>query len=154
MTDKIKRFLVLTTLVLLIILGGFIFGYYIIGDIEKFRTLPLNFLVTVIIYILIQLVKRYLQKNNTPWYSWLYYIGLVAVFTPLPILGLDDQTVLLTTRIGTLFLFLPPIIELSFLLKKDKKEEAVIEENVVDDPTVEPSFHEDEEETPETNEEL
>lgn len=124
MTDKIKHFLLLVVLLILIGTGGFVFGYYILAsDISEFQKLPLTFLLIVMLYIGGQLVKRFLQVK-APWYGWLYYIGLVAVVAPLPLLGLTEKTVVMVTRFGSLFLLIPPLLEFALLVKKkDKVEE-------------------------------
>lgn len=118
MTYKLKRIIHFTLLIALIILGLYVFGYYIFAnDINQLRVLPISFLVVVILYILIQLIKRFLQKEVS-WYNWLYYVGLVAVVIPLPLFSLPNDWIFTATRFGSLFLLIPPVIELINLIKE------------------------------------
>lgn len=104
-------------LVLLMASAFYVFIYYIQADeIRELRTLPTSFLIAVIIYILVQLIKRFLQKKM-PWYNWLYYLGLVAVIVPLPLFSVQGDWVFSVTRWGSLFLLIPPLIEFIVLLK-------------------------------------
>lgn len=118
MTYKLNRLVLLILLFTLILLGLYIFGYYLFAtDIDQLKTLPISFLVVVILYIGVQLIKRFFQKE-TPWYNWLYYIGLISVVTPLPLFSLQDDSIFLVTKFGSLFLLIPPVIDLIRVLKK------------------------------------
>lgn len=120
MTYRLKRIFHFILLIALILSGLYIFGYYLFAnDINQLRTLPVSFLVVVIFYIAIQLIKRFFQKE-VPWYNWLYYIGLLAVVSSLPALSLQDDWLFLITRFGSLFLLIPPIIDLIKLIKQKK----------------------------------
>ena len=89
-------------------------------QIIELRTLPTSFLMAVIVYILTQLIKRYLQKKM-PWYNWLYYLGLVAVVIPLPLFSVQGDWVFSVTRWGSLFLLIPPLVEIIVLSKSKQK---------------------------------
>lgn len=118
MTYKLKRIIHFTLLIGLILLALYIFGYYLFANnINQLKTLPISFLVVIILYIVVQLIKRFLQKE-VPWYNWLYYIGLVAVIIPLPLFSIHDDWIFLITRYGSLFLLIPPVIDLIKLIKK------------------------------------
>jgi len=95
----------------------YVFVYYMLADeILDLRTLPTGFLIAVIVYILAQLIKRFLQKKM-PWYNWLYYLGLIAVIVPLPLFSVQGNWVFSVTRWGSLFLLIPPLIEFLILVK-------------------------------------
>lgn len=118
MTYKLKRFFLLIILVILILTGFGVFIYYLLqGNVSELRTLPPYFLIMVVIYIVGQLIKRFFQ-DTTPWYGWVYYIGLVAVIIPLPFFSLDESWLFLITRIGSIFLILPPLVEFASLIKQ------------------------------------
>lgn len=120
MTYKLKRVFHFILIIALILLGLYIFGYYLFAnDINQLKTLPISFLVIVIFYIVIQLIKRFLQKE-VPWYNWLYYIGLIAVISPLPLFSLQDDWIFLVTRYGSIFLLIPPVIDLIRLIKQKR----------------------------------
>lgn len=120
MTYKLKRIIHLILLVALLLTGLYIFGYYLFAqDIGQLKTLPVSFLVVVILYIAFQLLKRFVQKE-VPWYSWLYYIGLISIVAPLPLFSLQDDLIFTVTRFGSLFLLIPPAIDLIRLVKQGK----------------------------------
>lgn len=143
MTYKIKHFLLLVVLLVLIAAGTFVFGYYITAsEPSDYQNLSLTFLLIVMLYIAGQLTKRFLQEK-APWYGWLYYIGLISVVAPLPLIGLMDDTIIKVTRFGSLFLILPPLIE--FVLLVRKKEPAKAEkEKVLPDEEKTYNFEKDE----------
>lgn len=128
MTYKIKHFLLLVVLLLLIAAGTFVFGYYITAsEPSDYQNLSLTFLLIVMLYIAGQLTKRFLQEK-APWYGWLYYIGLISVVAPLPLIGLMDDTIIKVTRFGSLFLILPPLIEFVLLVRKKEPMKVEAEE--------------------------
>lgn len=137
MTYKIKHFLLLVVLLLLIAAGTFVFGYYITAsEPSDYQNLSLTFLLIVMLYIAGQLTKRFLQEK-APWYGWLYYIGLISVVAPLPLIGLMDDTIIKVTRFGSLFLILPPLIEFVLLVRKKEPMKVEAEEiTPVDEDTM------------------
>lgn len=123
MTYKLKKLVLYILLIVLILLGLYVFFYYITAkDISELETLPLSLLVTVVVYIVIQLIKRFLQENMA-WYTYLYYIGLAAVVVALPFFSLQEGQVFALSRIGVLFLIISPLIELVVLSKAGKNKQ-------------------------------
>lgn len=121
MKGKLNRGLNYFLLIILMASAIYVFLYYIMADsIAELRTLPTSFLIAVIVYILVQLTKRYLQKKM-PWYNWMYYLGLIAVIVPLPLFSVQGNWVFSVTRWGSLFLLIPPLIEFLTLLKSKSK---------------------------------
>lgn len=121
MKNKLNKGLNYLLLTILIVSGAYVFVYYMLAnEITELRSLPTSFLIAVIVYILIQLIKRYLQKKM-PWYNWLYYLGLIAVVIPLPLFSVQGNWVFSVTRWGSLFLLVPPLIELIVLTQSKKK---------------------------------
>lgn len=117
MKNKLNKGVNYLLLVILIASALYVFVYYILAnEILELRTLPTSFLIAVIVYILTQLIKRFLQKNM-PWYNWLYYLGLIAIIIPLPLFSTQGNWVFSVTRWGSLFLLIPPLIEFLVLLK-------------------------------------
>lgn len=120
MTNKLKRFFLMVLLVILTLMGIGVFVYYLLAsNIAELRTLPPYLLMMVVVYVVGQLVKRFFQ-DKTPWYGWMYYIGLVAVIIPLPFFSLQEGWIFGVTRVGTLFLIIPPLIEFLTLRKQIK----------------------------------
>src|SRR5690554_8090404 len=117
-TNKLNRVTLYLLLIVLIVSGLYVFSYYMLAnEITELRTLPTSFLIAVIVYILAQLIKRYIQKK-LPWYNWMYYLGLIAVIVPLPLFSVQGNWVFSVTRYGSLFLLIPPLVELIVLIKK------------------------------------
>ena len=115
--NKLNKGIAYLLLVILIASGLYVFIYYLIADqIYELRSLPTGFLIAVIVYILTQLIKRYFQKKM-PLYNWLYYLGLIAVVIPLPLFSVQGDWVFSVTRWGSLFLIIPPVIELIVMWK-------------------------------------
>lgn len=123
MTYKLKQILLYTLLIILILSGTYVFLYYIIAsEISQLRTLPPLFLVIIILYILVQLGKRFLQ-DEIKWYNYLYYVGLAAVVIPLPLFSLQENWIFVVTRFGSLFLIISPVIEFIELRKAKEIQE-------------------------------
>ena len=116
--NKFNRSVLYLLLVILIATALYVFVYYLMAnEITDLRSLPTSFLIAVIVYILAQLIKRFIQKKM-PWYNWLYYLGLIAVIIPLPLFSVQSNWVFSVTRYGSLFLLIPPVIEFFVLTKK------------------------------------
>lgn len=116
--NKFNKGVLYLLLVILIASALFVFQYYLFAStITDLRTLPTSLLIAVIVYILTQLIKRFIQKRM-PWYNWLYYVGIIAIIIPLPLVSTEGDWIFSVTRYGTLFLLLPPVIEFILLLRK------------------------------------
>lgn len=119
--NKFNRGILYLLLVVLIAAALYVFIYYLMANsITDLRSLPTSFLIAVIVYILAQLIKRFIQKKM-PWYNWLYYVGLIAVIIPLPLFSVQSNWVFSVTRYGSLFLLIPPVIEFILLMKKKSR---------------------------------
>ena len=113
-----KIFLNKLMIILLIASGTYIvFYYWTANNVSDLRNLPQLLLTSIIIYLLIQLIKRFINKRNS-WYDWFYYIGLITILTPLVLLSSSGEWIFNLTRYGSLFFVIPPIIEL--LISKRK----------------------------------
>jgi hypothetical protein len=116
--SKFNRGVIYVLLVALIATALYVFVYYqFANSITELRSLPTSFLIVVIVYILAQLIKRFIQKKM-PWYNWLYYLGLVAVIVPLPLFSVQGNWIFSVARYGSLFLLIPPVVEFIILIKK------------------------------------
>src|SRR5690554_7710257 len=117
-TNKLNRVTLYLLLIVLIVSGLYVFSYYMLAnEITALRSLPTSFVIAVIVYILAQLIKRFIQKKM-PWYNWLYYLGLMAVIIPLPLFSVQGNWVFSVTRYGSLFLLIPPLVEFLILIRK------------------------------------
>jgi hypothetical protein len=120
--EKFKKSILDTLLVILIASSNNIIVYYTFAvKIGALRVLPTSFLLVVIVYILAQLGKRYFE-HKTPWYNWLYYIGLAAIILPLPLFSMKGDWIFPISRYGSFFLLIPPLIEFIMIIRAHKKE--------------------------------
>src|SRR5690554_3573787 len=89
--NKFNKGVLYLLLVILIVSALFVFQYYLFAStITDLRTLPTSLLIAVIVYILTQLIKRFIQKKM-PWYNWLYYVGIIAIIIPLPLVSRSEE---------------------------------------------------------------
>ncbi len=121
---KIKLWLNYALLILLLAAGAHIaFYYWTIADVSDLRNLQNSVLSAIIIYILIQLTKRYFTKKMG-WQDWSYYIALIAVLLPLILVKAEGKWIVQVAQFGSLFFLLPPLIDFLLLLKKSKDDKS------------------------------
>ncbi|MDX1651143.1 MAG: hypothetical protein R3277_01545 [Brumimicrobium sp.] len=121
MKNSLSRIFYFLLVLALIISGTFIVYYYwTVSDASQLRDLPMSVLVYIIIYILGQLLKRYVKKN-IKWYDWVYYLGLIAIVLPIISETFLKDNILAITKYGALFLLIPPLIELALIAIKGNK---------------------------------
>lgn len=99
------------------------FYYWTVSEIDELRNLPPLLLSAVIIYLLVQLIKKSLNKNKVVWYDWVYYLGIIGILLPLISIFSSGEWLFTMTRIGAIFLLIPPIIALIMLYNKSKNKD-------------------------------
>lgn len=118
MTEQLKKILVILSIVLSLVCGGIVVSYYWSTDeFYDIRNVSIVALSALVIYVVLQLVKRFLTKEMES-YQWLYYIGLAAVVIPVFLKTSESQLLHTLTDYGTLFLLVPPLIDGYKLVKK------------------------------------
>jgi hypothetical protein len=111
MGKSIQRFLHLLMLIILLPISAYVmFYYWTNSSAEGLRQLPTLLWSSIIFYILIQLIKRFVTKK-IEWYEYTYYLGLAAILLPFVFPGSPDWLFSIT-RYGTIFLAFPPLMEL------------------------------------------
>lgn len=115
---RILRFLLVIILLLTSIYV--VFYYWSVSEIEDLRSLPSILLTAIVIYIAVQLIKRFVRKKIA-WYDWFYYVGLVAVLLPLMTFTASGDWIFDVTKYGSFFLVFPPLVELLELVGTGKK---------------------------------
>lgn len=111
MGKSIQRFLHLLMLIILLPISIYVLVYYWTNSTaDGLRQLPTLLWSSIIIYILIQLIKRFMTKK-IEWYEYTYYIGLAAILMPF-VIPANPDWLFSITRFGTLFLAFPPVVEL------------------------------------------
>lgn len=103
-----RLFLLLMMLVCAAIIMLYFWGR---EDLFSLKRLPLYIMIAALAYILIQILKRSIYKEQR-WYDWLYYIGLVSIMIPTLLANEENQQFYhFLTDYGTLFLIVPVVIE-------------------------------------------
>ena len=107
-----KRILRIVIVVLLLALAISILEHYWNDpSMEEIVRVPLYIMVLAFVYVVIQILKRYFFKEQN-WWDWLYYIGLLAMVIPTFFTNPEYEGFYsYLTRIGTLFLVLPVLID-------------------------------------------
>lgn len=101
--------------------GAYVVSYYwSVNDFGSIRIVPMAVMISLVVYVLMQLLKRYVTKQM-PSYEWLYYIGLGAVVAPVFLAKSDFEWLHLLTDYGTLFLLIPPLLDGYNVVKGSKK---------------------------------
>lgn len=99
------------------------FYYWTVSEVDELRNLPPLLLTAVIIYLLVQLIKKSLNKNKVVWYDWVYYLGIVGILLPLISIFSSGEWLFTVTKIGAIFLLIPPIIAVIMLRNKSKNKD-------------------------------
>ncbi len=111
---------ILTTLVLLSlgVSGVIIYYFWTHSDYDSMKNIPVYVMLLALGYILIQIARRYITKQQN-WWDWIYYGGLAAIM--IPNFFIDENTVEtynLIADIGVVFLVVPNIFEVRVLMKR------------------------------------
>ncbi len=109
---KEKKLVRVVLLVAMLVCAAAIVTYYWQHEtLDAIIHVPMYVMIVALVYILIQILKRSLYKEQR-WYDWLYYIGLIAIMLP-PVLANEGNASIfhLLTDFGTLFLIVPVLLE-------------------------------------------
>ncbi|MDX1445144.1 hypothetical protein [Lishizhenia sp.] len=115
---KSKRIIHYLFLILSLTAAVYLVGYYqSASTMADLRVLPNSVLIAVAIFIVLQLLKRFMFKRMY-WFDWLYYFGLIAILLPLLLKFEEGEWLHDVTDFGSLFLVLSPLIGIVMLLLK------------------------------------
>lgn len=105
----------------LLISAGIVAYYYWTSEVlDAIRRVPMKIMLTCLVYVILQIGKRAVLKDNH-WWDWLYYIGLLSVMIPTFMASNENADWLFPlTRIGSLFLLIPALFDIQILLKKSE----------------------------------
>lgn len=107
------------SLVGLVISSFIIMYYWSANTLEAIKYVPVQIMVLILVYILLQLVKRMITKAQN-WWDWLYYIGLMAVALPVFMANESNySTFLIAAQLGIAFLAIPILIEGFYIVKEN-----------------------------------
>lgn len=120
---KNSKLIQISLMVISIVLGGLIIGYY--WSVESFLSMtkvPMIVMIFALAYILLQIARRYLAPEKK-WWEWFYYIALTAMILPIFFCTAENQSIFnLVTDIGTLFFVIPVIFDGRQFLAKSNEE--------------------------------
>ncbi len=118
MDSKIVRYLFIIGIVAI---GSWITLYYWSNNtLNTIKYVPIYLMVLTLVYILLQIGKRYLFKKQN-WWDWLYYIGLAGMM--LGVFFASEKSLELYNSItdySIVFLIVPGLIDLFDQLQKKK----------------------------------
>lgn len=99
--------------------GSIVVGYYwTVETFSDIKILPFFIKVVCFVYIILQILKRYLVKT-TNWWDWLYYIGLLCVVIPsLMITEENNSMFTMMAQYGTFFLIIPALLDGRNIMQK------------------------------------
>lgn len=113
-----KRAIHYLFLILSLIAAVYLVGYYQSAEtMADLRVLPNSVLIAVAIFIVLQLLKRFMFKRMY-WFDWLYYFGLIAILIPLLLKFEEGEWLHDVTDFGSLFLVLSPLLGILMLILK------------------------------------
>ena len=115
-----KYFIGFLVVVLLACALAINYYYWTTTELEELRHLPPFLLTSLIIYIGVQLLKRYLKKK-IEWYDWMYYVGLVSSVLPLLTFFSSGDWLFQVTRYGALFFLFSPLVEVIKMILQRKR---------------------------------
>lgn len=118
MSKKLLKFFFTAAIILL---GVWISIYFWSNDsFERIKYLPISILISTVVYILIQIGKRYLfHKQN--WWDWLYYIGLIGMMLGMFFATPENIKILnVITDWLISFLIIPGLIDLFNIIQPKK----------------------------------
>lgn len=109
---KNNKLIQISLMVLTIVLGGLIIGYYwSIETSTAMAIVPMIVMIFALAYILVQIARRYLSTEKN-WWEWFYYVGLTAMILPIFFCSPDNQSIFnLITDLGTLFFVIPVLFD-------------------------------------------
>ncbi len=120
---KNNKLIEISLMLLTIVLGGFIIGYYwSIESAAAMTKVPMVVMIFALAYILTQIARRYLAVEKK-WWEWFYYIALTAMIVPIFFCSPENEFIFnLITDLGTLFFVVPVLFDgRQFLANSQKK---------------------------------
>ena len=105
----------------MMVCAGIVINYYWQNSsLEALKEIPMYVMIFTLVYILIQILKRSIYKEQR-WYDWLYYIGLIAIMLPTVMVSESNLSFFnIITDTCTLFLIIPIVLEGKVLVNGKK----------------------------------
>lgn len=106
-------------LLILLVASGWVINYYWnVQTLDAIRVLPKQIMIACLVYVLVQILKLFVQKKRH-WWDWLYYIGLIAAMLPTFFVSSESEDFFhALTDFGTPFLFIPIVLDLYTLIRQ------------------------------------
>jgi hypothetical protein len=102
-------------------IGLLICNYYWSNEsLDAIRRLPMYIMFYALGYVILQIIRRILFKEND-WWDWLYYIGLAVMMIPTFFASESNLSVLnFLADFGTIFLVIPVFFDGRKLINSSK----------------------------------
>lgn len=92
--------------------------YWSVDSWVDMKYVPIYVMITCMVYVILQIGKRYLLKDRN-WWDWIYYLGLAAVMVPTFLVEESSEDFYgIVTDFGPLFLLIPIILDGKKMLEK------------------------------------
>ena len=116
---KNSKILKVLILVVMFLLGNGISMYYWSNEsYDSIKVVPTFIMILALIYILMQILKRFFYKEKN-WWDWLYYVGLLSMVLPTYLVSESNlSTFQFITDFGSLFFVLPLLFDFKKLVQK------------------------------------
>jgi hypothetical protein len=100
-------------------MSGWVIGYYWnVQSLDAIRVLPKQIMIACLVYVLVQILKRFVQKERH-WWDWLYYVGLISAMLPTFLVSSKNEDFFhILTDFGAPFLFIPVVLDLYTLIRQ------------------------------------
>jgi len=118
---KENKILRASMLAAMLVCAGIVINYYWQNSaLSALKEIPMYIMIVTLIYILIQIFKRSIFKEQR-WYDWLYYIGLISIMLPTVFVSEGNLSFFnIITDSCTLFLVVPIVLEGKVLVNGKK----------------------------------
>ncbi len=121
MPMKNKKLIRVLLLITSLILAGFIIQYYwSTSALDDLKFVPLYLMLITLGYIVTQIIRRFLFKNQN-WWDWLYYFSLSAMMLPIFFASTENLNIFnIITDYGTFFFIIPVAFDLKMMMTKSE----------------------------------
>ncbi len=114
--QKHQRIVRIVALLGMLASAGIVIAFYWMNsNFESVHKLPSFVLIVILVYLIFNFLRKQVNQQ-TVWWDWIYYLGIISILFPIAI-GKPEQIQLIniTTDIGSLFLLVPIFMEVKKL---------------------------------------
>lgn len=101
--------------------GAICFYIWSNDSLNSMKYIPMYIMLIAVLYILFQMMQRYVFKRQN-WWDWLYYIGLLSIVAPRFLVTQENiESINLFADLAVLFLIIPLLFDTKQLLTEKNK---------------------------------